>query len=63
MGKFSLTLMLMRIVILASDIPVAMLPQSGKISLLQLDGIVSPKTLKEAFKVAKIACEGRSGSA
>ena len=41
----------------ASDIPVAMLPQSGKISLLQLDGIVSPKTLKEAFKVAKIACE------
>ncbi len=40
----------------ASDIPVAMLPQSGKISLLQLDGVVSKEKLSEALELAKELC-------
>ena len=41
----------------ASDIPVAVLPHSGKISLLQLDGIVSPATLAKALDLAKEMCK------
>ena len=41
----------------ASDIPVAMLAHSGKVSLLQLDGIVSPATLKNALDLAKELCK------
>ena len=36
-----------------ADIPVAILPQTGEISLLQMDGIVDTATLKEALEVAQ----------
>lgn len=39
-----------------ADIPVAMLPNSGKITLLQCDGYIKKEELKEIFKVAKKAC-------
>ena len=39
-----------------ADIPVAVLPRSGKISLLQMDGLVSKEQLKEAIEMAKKAC-------
>jgi len=41
----------------ASDIPLAFLSKSGKISLLQLDGKIEPDKLKEAIKTGKKACE------
>ena len=36
-----------------ADIPVAILPQTGEISLLQMDGIVDTAILKEALEVAQ----------
>jgi len=39
-----------------ADIPVAMLPNSGKISLLQMDGLVKKDMIKEALEKAKKAC-------
>ncbi|HLC50061.1 MAG TPA: exosome complex exonuclease Rrp41 [Candidatus Nanoarchaeia archaeon] len=39
-----------------ADIPVAMMPGSGKITLLQMDGEVSKEQLKEALEMAKKAC-------
>src|SRR3989338_2383902 len=39
-----------------ADIPVAMMPGSGKITLLQMDGEVSKEQLKEALEMAKNAC-------
>lgn len=39
------------------DIPVAMLPRTGEISLLQLDGEVDKSQLKEALKLAKKGCK------
>lgn len=41
----------------ATDIPVACLSNSGKITLLQLDGQVSPEGLKEAIKIGQNACK------
>jgi len=40
-----------------ADIPVAILPNSGKVTLLQMDGEISPEMLKEAITKAKIACK------
>ncbi|MFH1591696.1 MAG: exosome complex exonuclease Rrp41 [archaeon] len=40
-----------------ADIPVAMLPGTGEISLLQMDGSVSHDELKAAIVLAKAKCE------
>lgn len=40
-----------------ADIPVAVLPNSGQISLLQMDGLVSREQLKEAIELAKKSCK------
>jgi len=40
-----------------ADIPVAVLPSSGQISLLQMDGLVSSEQLKEAIELAKKSCK------
>ena len=37
------------------DIPIAMLPRSGKISLLQMDGEISKENLKKAIQLARKA--------
>jgi exosome complex component RRP41 len=39
-----------------SDIPVAMIPSTGEISLLQMDGIIDKESLAIALDKAKIAC-------
>ncbi|HLC95879.1 MAG TPA: exosome complex exonuclease Rrp41 [Candidatus Nanoarchaeia archaeon] len=39
-----------------ADIPVAMLPNLGKISLLQMDGLVKKEQLQEVLDKAKKAC-------
>jgi len=39
-----------------ADIPIAILPNSGKITLLQMDGEVSKEQLKEAIGLGKKAC-------
>ncbi len=39
------------------DIPIAMLHNSKQISLLQMDGELSPDDLKKAFKLAEEGCE------
>lgn len=39
-----------------ADIPIAVLPKSGKISLLQMDGLVSKEQLKEAIELGKKVC-------
>ncbi len=41
----------------AVDIPIAMMPRTGKITLLQLDGTLSKEQLKEALKLAKKGCK------
>ena len=41
----------------STDIPVAMTPRNGKITLLQLDGSITNKELKEALLLAKKGCE------
>jgi exosome complex component RRP41 len=41
----------------STDIPVAMMPRNGEISLLQLDGDVSKEDLIQALKLAKKGCE------
>jgi len=38
------------------DIPVAVMPRTGKVTLLQLDGTVSKEKFKEALKLAKEGC-------
>ncbi len=40
-----------------ADIPVAMMPNLGKVTLLQMDGLVSKDQLKEALGYAKEACK------
>ncbi|HLD02866.1 MAG TPA: exosome complex exonuclease Rrp41 [Candidatus Nanoarchaeia archaeon] len=40
----------------ATDIPLAIMPLTGKITLLQLDGDVNVKQLQEAVKAAKKGC-------
>lgn len=39
------------------DFPVAMIPRTGKITLLQMDGIIKREDIKEMLKAAKKACE------
>jgi exosome complex component RRP41 len=39
------------------DIPVAMLHNSKKISLLQMDGELAPEDLRQAIELAKKACD------
>jgi len=39
-----------------ADIPVAVMPNSGKITLLQMDGIISPEQLSKAIGMAKATC-------
>jgi len=41
----------------ATDIPMAFLSRSGKISLLQLDGKIQPSQLKEAIEMGQKACQ------
>ncbi len=41
----------------ATDIPVAFVPRTGKLSLLQLDGEITRDELKEALKLAKKGCD------
>jgi len=41
----------------AVDIPIAMVPRTGEITLLQLDGTVSKEKLKEALSMGQKACE------
>ena len=40
-----------------TDLPVAMLPSSGKITLLQMDGEVSAQDLKKMLELASKACK------
>ena len=40
-----------------ADIPVAMMPNSGRISLLQMDGEISKEELFKALELAKKACK------
>lgn len=40
-----------------ADIPIAMIPSTGEVTLLQLDGEISVEQLSEALKIAKKACE------
>ena len=40
-----------------ADIPVAIMPNSGKITLLQMDGEVDVDMLKEALRLADTACK------
>ncbi len=39
-----------------ADIPVAILPNSGKISLLQMDGVNTKENLAKALELAKKVC-------
>jgi len=41
----------------AVDIPIAMMPNENKITLLQLDGKIKKEALKEAIELAKDACK------
>jgi exosome complex component RRP41 len=41
----------------ATDIPMAFTLRDGKVTLLQLDGKVSPENLKKALEVGRKACE------
>lgn len=41
----------------ATDIPVACLSNSGKITLLQLDGKIRPEELKHALEIGREACK------
>lgn len=40
-----------------ADIPIAILPRTGKFTLLQMDGIVSKEQLMAALRLAKRACQ------
>lgn len=40
-----------------TDLPIAMLPNSGKITLVQMDGEVTPADLKKMFEMAAKACK------
>lgn len=41
----------------ATDVPIAVLPRNGEISLLQMDGEIEIKEIKEALEMGKKACE------
>lgn len=40
-----------------ADIPIAILPRSNKICLLQMDGLISKEQLKKAIELGKEACK------
>ncbi len=40
-----------------SDVPIAILPNSGKVSLLQMDGDITPEDLQVMIAKAKLACQ------
>lgn len=40
-----------------TDLPIAVIPHSGKISLLQMDGVMTKEQLKKAFDLAKETCK------
>ncbi len=40
-----------------ADLPMAIVPRTGDVSLLQMDGNFSPKEFKKAFEMAKIGCQ------
>lgn len=40
-----------------ADIPIAMMPNSDKITLLQMDGIISKEELKKVLEMAKKTCK------
>lgn len=40
-----------------SDLPIAMIPRTGGISLLQMDGLMTGEELEEALNLAKKGCE------
>lgn len=40
-----------------TDLPIAMIPNSGKITLMQMDGEVSRDDLKKMFEMARKACK------
>ncbi len=42
---------------IVADIPIAFVPNLGKISLLQMDGLISKEQLNEAIKMGKEACK------
>ena len=39
-----------------TDIPIAMMPRTGEITLLQMDGFASKEELAEGIKAAKAVC-------
>ncbi len=41
-----------------ADIPIAMMPSQNKITLLQMDGLVSKEQLKKLLEMGKKACNG-----
>jgi exosome complex component RRP41 len=41
----------------ATDMPVAIMPKTGKVTLLQLDGNMSQKEIKEALEMAQKTCK------
>lgn len=41
----------------ATDVPIAVLPRNGEISLLQMDGEMDVKEIKEALEMGRKACE------
>ncbi|MEE9564449.1 MAG: exosome complex exonuclease Rrp41 [Candidatus Hydrothermarchaeaceae archaeon] len=40
-----------------ADLPMALVPRTGEISLLQMDGNFTPEEFKKAFELAKSGCE------
>lgn len=40
-----------------ADIPVAVIPSTGQVTLLQMDGIVTPAQIKEALQLAVKKCD------
>lgn len=40
-----------------ADVPVAILPRSGEVSLLQMDGNLTPKEVKKLLKMMKKGCD------
>ncbi len=40
-----------------ADLPMATVPRTGEISLLQMDGKFTPEEFKKAFELAKMGCE------
>ncbi|WP_456436515.1 exosome complex exonuclease Rrp41 [Methanopyrus sp.] len=40
-----------------ADVPLAMMPKEGKITLLQMDGDMTPEEFKQAVKLAKKGCK------